>query len=218
MRRDRNHDFTRRVVTSADARRSRNRLLAMDIGLAALVGTALYAAIDGLSLSAAYDRDPYRPGEQSIALTPLPIALASNEPKANYRYEAVSDEAQTLELPRTVRVEPETTGTITLSASSDAGCSSSDVQAVLADVSARFGAVTVLATTQLRTAHHRPNSVQQKLHQSCRAVDFRPAPSRVREVKAYLRARPDIAAVQSYRDGVVHMNLAAAKPRKGPAR
>ena len=117
-----------------------------------------------------------------------------------------------------------------------AQCPSPKLNAVLADVAERFGAVTVVAGHQLTTANHVPGSSREKLHQDCMA-DFRPDRTRIDEIKTYLRSRPEIGGVDSYRDGVVHMDLggtavasrrastiaarrlgAAARPCRPPAR
>ena len=90
-------------------------------------------------------------------------------------------------------------------------CPAPALRAVLADVSARFGAVTVVAAHQGRLNNHTAGSPREKLHHDCKAIDFRPDRSRVDEIKAYLRSRPEIAGVESYRDGVVHMDVAAVK-------
>jgi hypothetical protein len=47
-------------------------------------------------------------------------------------------------------------------------------------------------------------------------VDFQPERSRIDEIKAYLRTRPEITGVESYRDGVIHMDLAAAAVASRP--
>jgi hypothetical protein len=81
------------------------------------------------------------------------------------------------------------------------------LHAVLADVSARFGAVTVVAMNQLKTVNHVSGSARERLHHNCKAIDFRPERSRIDEIKAYLRSRPEIGGVESYRDGVIHMDI-----------
>jgi hypothetical protein len=105
--------------------------------------------------------------------------------------------------------EPEATGTIASPSSpgaAPADCPLPELTAMLADISARFGSVTVIARHQ-QTPNHRSGSMREKLHHDCKAVDFRPDRSRVEQIKAYLRTRPAIAGVESYRDGVVHMDL-----------
>lgn len=99
-----------------------------------------------------------------------------------------------------------------------AQCPSPKLNAVLADVAERFGAVTVVAGHQLTTGNHIPGSSREKLHQDCMALDFRPDRSRIDEIKAYLRSRPEIGGVDSYRDGVIHMDLGgtAVASRRAP--
>jgi hypothetical protein len=99
-----------------------------------------------------------------------------------------------------------------------AQCPSPKLNAVLADIVARFGAVTVVAGHQLTTANHVPGSSREKMHQDCMALDFRPDRSQVDEIKAYLRNRPEIGGVDSYRDGVIHMDLGgtAVASRRAP--
>jgi hypothetical protein len=84
-------------------------------------------------------------------------------------------------------------------------CLLSELRAVLADVTARFGAVTVVAAHQMKTANHIAGSIREKLHHDCKAIDFRPDPRRVDEIKAHLRGRAEIS-VESYRDGVIHID------------
>jgi hypothetical protein len=84
-------------------------------------------------------------------------------------------------------------------------CLLSELRAVLADVTARFGAVTAVAAHQMKTANHIAGSIREKLHHDCKAIDFRPDPRRVDEIKAHLRGRAEIS-VESYRDGVIHID------------
>lgn len=94
-------------------------------------------------------------------------------------------------------------------------CPAPALRAVLADVSARFGAVAVVASHQGRPNNHTAGSFREKLHHDCKAIDFRPDRSRIDEIKAYLRSRPEIAGVESYRDGVIHMDAAATNVSPG---
>ncbi|HEX2727446.1 MAG TPA: D-Ala-D-Ala carboxypeptidase family metallohydrolase, partial [Beijerinckiaceae bacterium] len=101
-----------------------------------------------------------------------------------------------------------------------ADCPLPVLEAVLADVEAKFGAVTVVATHQHKTVNHVAGSAREKLHHDCKAIDFRPERSHLEEIKAYLRGRPEIAGLDSYRDGVIHMDVAGrafASPTRRPA-
>ena len=62
--------------------------------------------------------------------------------------------------------------------------------------------------------NHRSGSFREGLHHACKAVDFRPDRNRIREIKAYLRSRQEIGGVESYRDGVVHIDFAAGLARR----
>jgi hypothetical protein len=110
-------------------------------------------------------------------------------------------------------------GLIKTDATASTDCLPAALRAVLADVAARFGEVTVVSTHQLNTGNHSAGSIREKLHTDCRAVDVRPDRTRIEEIKAYLRTRPEINGVESYRNGVVHMDViataAAARPRPG---
>ena len=86
-------------------------------------------------------------------------------------------------------------------------CLPNGLRAVLTDVAARFGDIAIVSTHQLNTANHSPGSIREKLHHACNAVDIRPARESVDEVKKYLRSRPEIGGVESYRNGIVHMDL-----------
>jgi Peptidase M15 len=111
-------------------------------------------------------------------------------------------------------------GLIKTDATASTDCLPAALRAVLADVAARFGEVTVVSTHQLNTGNHSAGSIREKLHTDCRAVDVRPDRTRIEEIKAYLRTRPEINGVESYRNGVVHMDVsatAAAGARPRPA-
>jgi hypothetical protein len=93
------------------------------------------------------------------------------------------------------------------------------LKAVLADLATRFQGVTVVSTTVLHSDNHSPGSAREKMHGDCRAVDFRTA-SPVAEVTAYLRSRKEIAGINSYRNGLIHMDVneggARAATRQAP--
>jgi hypothetical protein len=91
-----------------------------------------------------------------------------------------------------------------------ADCKLSELRSILDDVSARFGRVTVVAAHQFKTANHIAGSTREKLHHDCKAIDFRPDPSRIDEIKVYLRGRREISGVESYRDGVIHIDAGSA--------
>ena len=85
-------------------------------------------------------------------------------------------------------------------------CLPAGLRDVLADVEARFGAVTLVSTTRLHTDNHRTGSVRHKLHANCKAVDFKVA-AKTRGVTTYLRSRPEVAGINTYgNNGVIHID------------
>jgi Peptidase M15 len=93
------------------------------------------------------------------------------------------------------------------------------LRTVLADVAAQFGTVTVVSTHQLNTANHSSGSIRERLHHDCKAVDIRPDRSRIDEIKAHLRTRREVGGVESYRNGIIHIDVSgtavagAVRPR-----
>lgn len=86
-------------------------------------------------------------------------------------------------------------------------CLPAALKDVLSDVEALFGNVTIVSTTRLHTENHWRSSVREKLHAQCKAVDFRTL-SPTKEVIAYLRTRPEVGGVNSYRNNVIHIDYA----------
>jgi uncharacterized protein YcbK (DUF882 family) len=80
------------------------------------------------------------------------------------------------------------------------------LKAVLADLATRFEGVTIVSTTELHTDNHSKGSAREKMHGDCRAVDLKTA-SAVADVTAYLRSRKEIAGINSYRNGVIHVDV-----------
>jgi hypothetical protein len=117
---------------------------------------------------------------------------------------------------------PAARGLVKTGATAPLDCVPDALRAVLADLGARFGEVTVVSTNQLNTSNHTAGGGRDRLHLNCKAVDFRIDKSRAEEIKAYLRTRPEIGGVASYQNGVVHMDvkaaLAAAPARPTPQR
>jgi hypothetical protein len=100
------------------------------------------------------------------------------------------------------------------------------LKGVLADLTTRFQGVTIVSTTALHSDNHSPGSAREKMHGDCRAVDFKTA-SPVAEVTAYLRSRKEIAGINSYRNGLIHIDVneggsaraaSRATPEAAPAR
>lgn len=87
-------------------------------------------------------------------------------------------------------------------------CLPAPLRSVLRDLEARFGPVTVVATTHLTTDNHSPGSIRDKLHQACKAVDIRAARD-PKEVIAFLKSRPEVGGINTYRNRLVHFDLSA---------
>lgn len=90
---------------------------------------------------------------------------------------------------------------------------------MLAEVAARFGPVTVVSTNSLNTDNHSAGSVRHNLHLACKAVDFK-VQAGVKEVTDFLRTRPEVAGINSYRNNsVIHIDanesaaVAGRRPR-----
>ena len=162
---------------------------------------------------------------------PEPRLVAGTIPEAPPRYSSSEDverEGSGWKLSETREgdVEPASLQDSFASATSEAAqdplgdCLLSELRAVLADVTARFGAVTAIAAHQMKTANHIAGSIREKLHHDCKAIDFRPDPRRVEEIKAYLRGRPEISGIDSYRDGVIHIDTGGTPvaSRRGPGK
>ena len=91
-------------------------------------------------------------------------------------------------------------------------CLPAALRRVLKDVETRFGAVTLVSTTELHTDNHSRGSVRHKLHGACQAADFKVVGNR-QAVVAYLRSRPEVAGINSYGNkGVIHIDY--AEPRQ----
>ncbi len=91
-------------------------------------------------------------------------------------------------------------------------CLPAGLRNVLKDVEARFGAVTLVSTTELHTDNHSRGSVRHKLHSACRAVDFK-VKGNGKAVVAYLRSRSEVAGINSYgNNGMIHIDH--AEPRQ----
>jgi hypothetical protein len=218
----------------------------LELGLVALSGTSLFAAVDQFRLRIASlpipcvtgeDKAPESTGpsktfHSSVAepVTPV-LAVAAMAGARNDGEETVPPRDETSGAsaaapPDATRRDPEITGAISAGrlpsfwpervALSDVllrterreNCPVGEIRAVLADIASRFGPITVVATHQAKIVNHRLGSHREKLHHACRAIDFRPDPRRVSEIKTYLRGQAKIGGLESYRDGVIHIDLA----------
>jgi hypothetical protein len=121
--------------------------------------------------------------------------------------------AQYVSLPgnKPLRDEPQTAGApdirgmLVIRPGAPVSCLPGSLRLVVADVAARFGAVSVESTHRTRGHNGRAGGARHSLHLSCRAVDFR-VRSRGRGVMAYLRSRPEVGGLKMYRTGIIHID------------
>ena len=85
-------------------------------------------------------------------------------------------------------------------------CVAGELRTVLADVAARFGTVSVVSTHRLNSDNHTPGTIRHRLHTACKAVDFRTS-GKLNEVLGFLRSRPEVSGINSYRGGLIHIDL-----------
>jgi len=88
-------------------------------------------------------------------------------------------------------------------------CLPQALQTVLQALQAKFGQVTVVSTTHLQSDNHSRGSTRDKLHQACKAVDIRAAGD-TREILAFLKSRPEVGGINSYRNRLVHFDLSSS--------
>jgi uncharacterized protein YcbK (DUF882 family) len=96
-------------------------------------------------------------------------------------------------------------GSITLRASAPTNCLPGNLREVIADVSSKFGPVSVESTHRSSGRNWRAGGARKSLHLSCRAIDFR-VRTRARGVMAYLRTRPEVGGLKIYRNGIIHID------------
>ena len=100
---------------------------------------------------------------------------------------------------------------VTSSAKTPVDCLPEGLRTVLQDVQARFGTVTLVSTRELHTDNHSRGSARHKMHGDCRAVDFK-VEGDLTAVTAYLRSRPEVSGVTSYRNNrVIHIDAAEGR-------
>lgn len=123
------------------------------------------------------------------------------------------DPAQTGSLPRETTVSKPTSrfytsvnlGNIVLRKGAPTTCVPTTLRDVIADISAKFGSVSVESTHRSAGRNRRAGGAGHSLHLACRAVDFR-IHNRIRGVMAYLRSRPEVGGLKIYRNGIIHID------------
>jgi uncharacterized protein YcbK (DUF882 family) len=96
-------------------------------------------------------------------------------------------------------------------------CLPEALRTVLTELQSRFGPVTIVSTTQLHTDNHSAGSARASMHSACKAVDFKTS-HEPQDVMAFLRSRPEVGGVNSYRNKVIHFDLNAGYQAAGRSR
>jgi hypothetical protein len=183
---------------------TKRELSAVPTPLSAAPATATATAIDRSRLESSGTLHLVVQASTDAPNHPVPpssVALASREP--------AFQKQTTLDAPASLNGTSES-GPSDASYGASAICQLTELRSILTDVSARFGGQTVVAAHQFKTVNHIAGSTREKMHHDCKAIDFQPDPTRIDEIKAYLRTRPEISGIESYRDGVIHIDAAGA--------
>jgi hypothetical protein len=107
----------------------------------------------------------------------------------------------------------EAAGDLTTSSAAPTDCLPDALKSVLRDLKARFGSVTIVSTTHLHSENHSARSARARMHAACRAVDIKTS-ANPRAVIAFLKSRPEVGGVNTYRNKIVHFDLAGGGVRK----
>ncbi len=76
--------------------------------------------------------------------------------------------------------------------------------------------MTVVATKHLHTDNHSAGSARANMHSACKAVDIKTSHD-PKDVLAFLRTRPEVGGINSYRNKVIHFDLNAGYRTAGRA-
>jgi hypothetical protein len=152
------------------------------------------------------DRNPHRANydhnrmAEAVTSEPWPMPPSSYEqpPSASVEAPASSPSVH----------EPATTGTIEVrppDAAPNTTCLPDGLRAVVDEMRARFGPVTIVSTTTLNSDNHFQGTERERLHFACKAIDFK-VEARTDDVMRFLRTRPEVAGLNTYRNGLIHMD------------
>jgi hypothetical protein len=146
------------------------------------------------------------PAQRAIpAPTPLPVPPSPPPPAAAYAPLPASAPARSPEIPAPAKSSEQAAPARFVGASVD--CLSADLVTVLREVQNRFGQVTVVSGKEVHTRNHSSGSARHKLHADCKAVDFTVSGD-VDQVLAFVKARPEVNGVNSYRpNGLIHIDV-----------
>jgi hypothetical protein len=145
-----------------------------------------------------------------VLMLPLPRAGAESGPGRSARYVSLPSDpevARPRPHPRQARVpaldvEP---AAILSRSWAPMRCLPGPLGAIVADVAARYGGVSVESTQRSPGHNRRVGGADHSLHIACRAVDLRVRRGTGR-VMAYLRSRPDVGGLKVYRNGIIHID------------
>jgi len=190
-------------------------------GMTGLFGTGCtqsVSAID-LSLQDASVVRPGQPGENNKAIDPakaqlsvVELQMAFMERQSALQKEFMQNQKtwQTETKPSPAKPTPasvtsatRSAGDITLNAPWK--CVPSGLKSVIADVSRKFGPVTVNSTHRTKSKNRKVGGAKNSYHIGCRAVDFRVSGNKSAVLK-YLRAHPQVGGVKLYRSGYFHID------------
>lgn len=143
-----------------------------------------------------------------------PLPVSATAPKAQPAAVQGREPAETAAIPfaalgpEPVRAlpSPHGRGAVIESAAAPLDCFPNEVRAMLAGLAKAAGEIEILSTKELRTDNHAPNSARARLHEDCKAVDLR-VKGRIADATSYLRGRSEVASIQPYRNGVIHIDF-----------
>jgi hypothetical protein len=135
-----------------------------------------------------------------------PRAMASVEPVEAWPRTAARTDPVESPPRKADPVESSPRKAVASSSAAPTGCLPAALRTVLIDLEKRFGKVTIVSTTTLHTDNHSRGSIRANLHSACKAVDIK-TPREPKDVIAYLRTRPEVGGINTYRNRVIHLDL-----------
>jgi len=146
-----------------------------------------------------------------VLMLPLPRAGAESGPGRSARYVSLPSDPQFARprpraLPGQARATLDVEPAAILSRSwAPMRCLPGPLGAIVADVAARYGGVSVESTQRSPGHNRRVGGADHSLHIACRAVDLRVRRG-AGSAMAYLRSRPDVGGLKVYRNGIIHID------------
>jgi hypothetical protein len=202
-------------VPPADAMRVAPRLEAVQVTAApapAKVDARLASASGGQTSPAPSEASPAKAPVRRIPLIAGVDPTPPTQPKVSPApVESVATPAANPVQPVTVQAVSPAQTVIASAAKAPMDCLPEGLRTVLQDVQARFGTVILVSTRELHTDNHSPGAARHKMHSACKAVDFK-VEGDLNAVTAYLRTRPEVSGVNSYKNNrVIHIDAAEGR-------